>query len=147
VITTTYVTLYQHEQSEEGWATLDPLLEDVAPGHTVDRSLDYRRELAFDSPDDAAALGELLGRQSLFLVPCRTHTTVIGEPHCPDCGRALGEVVGYYWVSDAQVGGADLVSRNRNGMSLLFASRRLLELLAPASGLTTYDVMRVCHHR
>ena len=65
MITTTYVTLYQHEQSEEGWATLDPLLEDVAPGHTVDRSLDYRRELAFDSPDDAAALGELLGRQGL----------------------------------------------------------------------------------
>lgn len=87
-----------------------------------------------------------LSADRLVLVPCRTHTTVHGDPHCTDCGRARGEVVGYFWVSGAQVAGADLVARNRNGMSFLFASRRLLEVLGSPTGLSTYDVMRVCNH-
>ncbi len=263
MITTSTLTMYEHEQPASAWAGIDDVLGDVAPGLPVDRSLEFGRSIALEDAAEAEALaarlrdaglvvevardtvledsdyemaeyvgiygtdpgrklvrnekralaptgpcptcggqdaldvrqvepfevkesvppgalevvalpgggiavsarlagllGELSGvrltplspglvqvtAERVVLVPCRTHTTVRGEPHCPDCGRARGDVEGYFWVSDAQVAGSDLVARNRNGMSFLFASRRMLDLLAGAEGLTTYDVMRLCQH-
>ena len=82
------------------------------------------------------------------LVPCRVHTRVEGAPHCPTCGRARGDVLGYFWVSPAQTGGRDLISRHRGRHAFLAASRPAMDLLdrhAPA-GLWVHDVLRLCEH-
>lgn len=92
-------------------------------------------------------LAQVTAQRSL-LTPCPEHTVVTGAAHCPGCGRARGDLVGYFWVRSDEVGDHDVVARHPGRRAMLFVSRRARATLQErvTGRLVLHDVIRVCAH-
>jgi hypothetical protein len=80
------------------------------------------------------------------LVPCPEHTVVDGDPFCPVCGRARGQVEGRVWIRAEQVAGLDVVARHGGRRAMLQVSRRVHDALSGCDGIQALDVFFICRH-
>ena len=80
------------------------------------------------------------------LVPCAEHSVVHGDPFCPVCGRARGQVEGALWVRADQVEGLDVLARHAGRRAMFYLSRRADDALVGCDGIDRADVFFVCRH-
>lgn len=96
-------------------------------------------------PSDQAAS---LAAARAILAPCPEHTTIDGEPFCPSCGTAYGDLEGYFWARSGWIGDDEVVSRHPGRASMLHFSQRVYRRLMAAglNGPRRNDIMMVCPH-
>ncbi len=82
------------------------------------------------------------------LNPCMEHSRIKGEPFCPICGAAHGDLEEYFWIRKDWLSGNEIVSRHPNGSTMIYVSRRIYQLLIiqKFNGIHREDVMFCCKH-
>ncbi len=97
------------------------------------------------SGDVLAGWGQLVADR-VVLLPCARHTTLLGAPWCPTCGRAHGTVEGLTWFPRTRAGGVDVLSRHPGGHAMLHLSRRAVDAVAEAGaqGMVPADLVMLC---